>query len=56
MGGPECLCVSCVGPAALCVGRFVRPLLSAFRFPSLFPATYILCMSFTASAAVLSHT
>jgi len=63
-----CLCVSCLGPAAFSVGLLYGALWPAFRgplcgplvqrlvtrFPTLFPATYILCMSFTASAAVLS--
>jgi len=65
-----CLYVSCVGPAVLCVGRLCGAVWPAFRgplcgsllrrlvsrFPSLFPATYLLCLSFAASAAVLSHT
>jgi len=58
-----------VGPAVLCIGRMCGALWPAFRGPLcgsllrrlvvrflfLFPATHILCLSFTASAAVLSH-
>jgi len=62
VSGGECLCVSCVGPAALCVGRSAascEPLsvpLSCDMHSRVTPYSFsVICLSFAASAAVLSH-